>query len=475
MRCHYQSLVFTLVAVAQASLGGETMVEGFAPCPASTFEIAQASAPVLQAPLADLLERTHALSVSGKPLRAYQILADAEDTYIGVIEFDYALGRAALDAGRPDKATLVLSRVLALDPRHAGALIDTGRAYLALGNFAQARVTFEALLALDPPPPVRTQLQAYLEQARMARPVEQQPSTPSGGLSQRGYVAAILGRSTNVNQSPTQSQVFAPGLGGTFELSNQNVRKPDRFSGVMGGVDASLPLDGTFSVVGGGEILERKNFHESAFNIGSLGARLGVAAAADAHLLRIQRRAARDYLGGSPSRDLDALALDYLGLLGADTQILAFAQAGRVRYLPEQLKIFDADLVTRGLGVSQKFVDESTAFVTISTGNQKDIGGNPSGSKRQLGLRAGAEAPIQPHLKLMVSAAWERGQYDRLDPAFLAERRDFITSYEIALQYAFDRRTFVRFSLAQTDQSSNVPIYEYERSEGWVMLRYEFQ
>jgi len=365
--------------------------------------------------------------------------------------------------------------VLALDPRHAGALIDTGRAYLALGNFAQARVALEAVLALDPPPPVRTQLQAYLEQARLARPVEPQPSTQAGGLSQRGYLAAILGRSTNVNQSPVQSQVFVPAFGTSFELSNQNVRKGDGFSGVMGGVDASLPLDGIYSLVGGGEIVERKNAHESAFNIGGLGARLGVAAVVDAHLLRIQRRAARDYLGGSPSRDLDALALDYLGSLGAGTQLLAFAQAGRVRHLPEQLKIFDANLATWGLGASQQFVDESTVFVAVSTGNQKDIGGNPSGNKRQLGLRVGADALIQPHLKLMVGAARERGQYDRIDAAFLTERRDFVTSYEIALQYAFDRRTFVRFGLAQTDQRSNIPIYEYSRSEGWVMLRYEFQ
>jgi len=116
--------------------------------------IAAAQPPERVAPLAELLGQAHELSAAGKAERAYELLASAEDEYIGEPRFDYALGRAALDAGYPARATLAFSRVLAVDPGHAGALIDTGRAYLALGNSQQARATFESLLALDPPPAV---------------------------------------------------------------------------------------------------------------------------------------------------------------------------------------------------------------------------------------------------------------------------------------------------------------------------------
>jgi tetratricopeptide (TPR) repeat protein len=463
--------ILAIIALTQAIPACGADAAGLSAPAVSKFEIAQATASAPRPPLADLLARAESLSSSGKFLDAYELLDGAEDTYIGVIEFDYALGRAALDAGRPDKATLALSRVLALDPGHAGASIDIGRAYLALGNYDQARATFETMLGLDPPPAVRAQLQAYLEQARAAG----QDRSPKSGRSQHGYLAAVYGRSSNVNQSPGQSQVFIPAFGATYQLSNQNVRKADGFAGVMGGVDASLPLNGIYSLIVGGDFAERRNNHESAFDLGGLGARVGIAATTQAQLLRLQLFTGRDYLGGSPSRDMNALGLDYFRDLGADTQLLALAQAGRLRYLPEGLKIFDADFGTLGIGASRKIAGDSTAFVTVSTGHMNDVGGNPSGDRRQLGLRVGADAAILPRLRLMGNATWERGRYDRFDPSFLTERRDFVTYFELALEYALAQRTSLRLSLAQTDQRSNISIYAYDRTEAWLTLRYEFR
>lgn len=461
-------LVFAIIALVQAVPACGADAAGM---PAvSKFEIAQAPVSAPQPPLADLLARAKSLSSSGKLLDAYELLAGAEDTYIGLIEFDYALGRAALDAGLPDKATLALSRVLALDPNHAGALIDIGRAYLALGNYDQARVTFKTLLGLAPPPAVRAQLQVYLEQARAAG----QDRSPKSDHLQHGYLAAVYGRSSNVNQSPGQSQVFIPAFGATYELSNQNLRKADRFAGIMGGADASLPLNGIYSLIVGGDFAERHNNHESAFDLGGLGARVGIAATTQAQLLRFQLFRGRDYLGSSPSRDINAFGLDYSGDLGVNTQLLALTQAGRLRYLPEELKIFDADFDTLEIGVSHKIAGDSTAFVAISTGHMNDVGGNPSGDRRQLGLRVGADAAILPRLRLIANAAWERGKYDRFDPSFLTERRDFVTNFELALQCALARRTSLRFGLAQMDQRSNISIYEYDRTELSLSLRYDF-
>jgi tetratricopeptide (TPR) repeat protein len=445
---------------------------GPAPPAVPNLKIAQAPASAASPPLAGLLARAKSLSSSGKLRDAYELLDGAEDTYFGEIEFDYALGRAALEAGRPDKATLALFRVLALDPGHAGALIDIGRAYLALGNYEQARVTFATLLGLNPPPAVRGQLQSYLEQARAAG---KDLSPKSAVRWQRGYLAATFGRSTNVNQSPGQPQVFVPAFGATYQLSNQNVKKPDGFAGLMGGVEASLPLNDTYSLVGGGEFAERRNNHESSFDLGGLGARLGIAAATQTQLLRVQFSKGRDYLGDSPSRDTNALGLDYFKSIGADTQLLAFTQAGRWRHPPLGLSIYDANFVTLGLGASRNFVGGSTAFVVISTGRQGDVGGNASGDKRQLGLRLGAEAAILAGWKLIGNVGWDKGQYDRFDPSFLTVRYDFRRYYELGLQYALGPRTSLRLGLAQTDQRSNISIYEYDRTDRSLTLRYDFQ
>jgi hypothetical protein len=319
---------------------------------------------------------------------------------------------------------------------------------------------------------VRAQLQVYLEQARAAG---QDRSSHAGGRAQRGYLTAVFGRSSNVNQSPGQPQVFIPAFGATYLLSNQNVAKADGFAGVLGGVEASLPLNDTYSLVGGADFAERRNRHESAFDLGGLGARLGIAAATQAQLLRLQLFTGREYLGGSPNRDMNALGLDYYRNLGAETQLLAYAQVGRLRYLPGELKIFDADFDMLGIGASRKIAGDSTAFVTISTGNMNDVGGNVSGDRRQLRLRGGADVAILPRLRLIGNAAWERGRYNQFDPSFLTERLDFVTYFELALEYALNPRTSLRFGLAQLEQRSNIPIYAYDRTERWVTLRYEFR
>jgi tetratricopeptide (TPR) repeat protein len=418
------------------------------------------------APLPELLAQARALSSSGRFADAYALLAGAEDEYIGEVQFDYALGRAALDAGYPARATLAFSRVLALDPGHAGALIDTGRAYLALGNFEQARATFESLLALDPPPGLRAQLQGFLQQARRELP---------GRAALSGYVAATLGRSTNVNQSPGQGQVFVPLFAARFDLAEQNVRKADRYWSIAGGLDGSLPLSETYSVVGSAELIERQNFRESAFDLGGVGARLGLAAAAGPNLVRLQWIAARNYLGHDPSRDVEALALEGFRMLGPDAQLAASAQGGRIRHVPEALRVFDANFVALGAGASRRFAGSSTLSGGILAGGEHDVGGNPDGDKRQLGFRAAADAPVRARLNASLSFALQRTGYDRVNPAFLVERHDLRRDLELSLQYLLEDAWSARIGVTWTGQRSNIPIYEFQRRELWLMVRRDFR
>ena len=417
-------------------------------------------------PLADLLRQAHELSARGERAQAYELLAGAEDAFIGEPRYDYALGRAALEAGLPARATLAFSRVLAVDPGHAGALIDMGRAYLDLGNFEQARVTFESLLALDPPPPVRAQLQAYLEQARRGL-----PARPAFA----GYLAAGFGWSSNVNQSPSQSQVFVPLFGARFDLADQNVRKSDRFWNLAGGAEGALPLDRTWSVIGGAELVERQNLRESAFDLGGLGTRLGVTAASGLDLLRVQWLAARNDLGHDANRDTGALSVEGFKALGPDDQLAGTLQSGRIRYLPEDLRIFNANFRTLGVGLSHRTDGSSTLAVGISAGEEHDTGGNPDGNKRQLGLRGSIDVPLKPRWSAGASLAWQQVGYDRENPAFLVERRDRRADLELSLQTILREALSLRFGLTLTAQRSNVPIYEFDRREAWLLLRRDFR
>ena len=416
-------------------------------------------------PLAELLARARALASSQGPLAAYELLAAAEDEHIGEIEFDYALGRAALDAGRADRATLAFARVLALDPLHAGALIDTGRAYLALGNAAQARASFEGVLALDPPPAIRDQVRALLVQAGAAQ---------RGRVAWRGYLEANAGWSSNVNQSPTAAQVFVPAFGANFDLAQQNVAKSDGFLGVAGGVDAAAPLERGYALVGGAEFLQRWHRHETAFDLGAVGLRGGVALDGDDTLTRAQLVGIRSDLGHEPSRETAALSLEHIRTVRAVGALSFFAQGGSYRYPLESLRIYDADFLTVGATL-QKLGERTSALLGVAAGGEDDTGGNPQGDKRLYAVRAAAETRLAPRLALTAGAAYQRGRYNQVDPSFLVERDDKRTDLDLGLQYALTTRLFLRLGLSWTEQRSNIPIYAFRRDEAWLGLRHEFR
>jgi outer membrane protein len=425
---------------------------------------AAAGAAAAEEPLAELLARARAVSLSQGPSAAYELLAAAEDEHIGEIEFDYALGRAALDAARPDRATLAFARVLALDPSHAGALIDTGRAYLALGNAAQARATFETVLSLDPPPAVRDQVLAMLAQAGVA----------PGRLALRGYVEASAGWSSNANQSPAAAQVFVPAFGANFDLAQQNVAKSDSFLALAGGIDAALPVDASLALIGGAEFLQRWYRHETAFDLGAVGLRGGVAIAEEARLTRAQLVTVRSDLGHDPARETAALSLEHIRSLRAAGAFSFFAQGGAFRHPLESLRIFDANFLTVGATL-QKLGERSSALIGVAAGGEDDTGGNPAGDKRLFALRGAGEAKVTPRLSLTALAAWQRGRYDQIDPSFLVERDDKRTDLELGLQYALSDGLFLRIGLSWSEQRSNIPIYAFTRDEAWLGLRHEFR
>jgi len=416
--------------------------------------------------LAALLEHARALSTIGKADEAYAVLAAKEDEYIGEIDFDYAIGRAALDSGRADRATLAFTRVLAADPAHTGASIDMGRAYLALGNREQARAVFEGLLALDPPAPLRERLEAYLEQA--------------GGSGKRrtfvsGFVAASAGRDSNVNAAAAQARVFVPLFGAEVDLADRNVRRADNYAGLSEGIDITYQVDEHFTLVGGVDALHRRNARESQFDIDAGTARAGVARTWDRFFARAQLLAGRSYVDHRANREVSALALDISEFPNVPTQWSGFVQAGQFRHPPAELRVFDADFVSGGIGARSTWKSGTALFGNLSSGREYDVGGNPGGDRWLWGLLLGVEQPLASRLSLHASAAGQVAGYRRVDPAFQVTRRDRRADSEIALEYQIDADLRLRLGLRSTRQVSTIPIYAYTRHDLGVTLRRDFR
>src|SRR5574340_1581576 len=148
------------------------------------------------------LRDADALIKGGKPADAYALLEPLEFDRSGEVRFDYLLGIAALDSGKPDKATLAFERVLAVDPNFAGARLDMARAYYQLGDLPRAQTEFQEVLKQNPPEAARITIQKYLDAIAAAEQAKQTRIS--------GYVEGTVGHDSNIANSSTQTFTFAP-------------------------------------------------------------------------------------------------------------------------------------------------------------------------------------------------------------------------------------------------------------------------
>ena len=82
---------------------------------------------------------------------------------------------------------------------------------------------------------------------------------------------------------------------------------------------------------------------------------------------------------------------------------------------------------------------------------------------------------IGTRIKATAAAVGERSRYDKFDPGFETERRDIRRAFDLGAQYYFERNLSLRFNVSYAYTRSNIPIYEYTRVEGTVMLRRDFR
>jgi hypothetical protein len=193
--------------------------------------------------------------------------------------------------------------------------------------------------------------------------------------------------------------------------------------------------------------------------------------------VRGQLQAVRSTLGGSTSREVRAFSLDFAETAaapGTPGTMFGFLHAGGYRHPPVDLQIFDADFLLAGVGAALPIDQKSTASVVFMAGADNDRGGNPSGDRKGLGFRLAWEHALGPQFKLVALASVQNSRYDGFDPAFLVLRDDRRTDLESFLRYDLTPKLELRFGVLRSVQDSNIPIYEFRRTDWTLTLRRQF-
>src|SRR5574340_132046 len=423
----------------------------------------QAEIEAREKPLRDAEE----LIKGGKPADAYALLEPLEFDRSGEVRFDYLLGIAALDSGKPDKATLAFERVLAVDPNFAGARLDMARAYYQLGDMPRAKTEFEAVLKLNPPEAARATIQNYLDA------IAAQEAAKQTGFT--AYLEGTLGNDSNVNNSTGQSQISVPFFNNAvFTLNPTNVRTADDYLGIAAGAEVNHNLDSNFAVYAGADLRDRSNFSKTAFSSLDINARAGVAFGSEADVFRVGVLGGEYTLGSARTRDTVGLNADWRHTFSPSNQLNVFGQYNQYRFVDVAMKVNDFDQQVIGAGWLHVLADGKTAlFGSLYYGTENDVaaGGRVDGPKRFTGLRVGGQSSFNEATELFASLGGQVGDYSVVNTAFLRQRSDKQYDLTLGANWHWDKLWTVRPQLTYSRNDSNIVIYGYDRTDISLTLR----
>jgi tetratricopeptide (TPR) repeat protein len=419
-----------------------------------------------QAPDQRVLAEAQGLLRGGKAEQAWQLLFPLEQRHAGEPDFDYLLGIAALESGRPERATFVLERVIVANPGHMAARLENARAYFALRDFERAQREFELILRTAPPAETRALIQTYL--ARMRDPAQPE------GARVSGYAEVAAGRDSNVSAAAAVNSVFIPGQATEFTPDPLFQRRPDRFWALAAGVEYADALRPGLDMTAGGDFQQRWHDSLDAFD----------SRVADLHVNLVQRLDERDRveyvarynnyeLDNTRYREMGSLGSQWSRSLGPRTRIAASAQGLRIRYASESNQASDSDLLVGVLSTTHLLSGSSRTLAAagVVLGNDNAVAGRADGDRRIYGMNFGAQRQLRARMQGYVRYSLLNSDYATQNADFGITRRDRQRDLSIGLAWEFASGWLLRPQITDIANRSNLPLNEYQRTEASITLR----
>jgi len=439
---------------------------------------------------AKLLRDADTLIRSGKPAAAYALLEPLEFEHAGEVRFDYLIGTAAMDSGKPDMATLAFERVLAVNPDFPSGRFDMGRAYYQLGDFPRARIEFVMALKQNPSESERAGINHYLNGIAAREAGKQTRFT--------GYVEGSVGHDSNVNNSTSQSQVqvFDGFTWTNVALDPTNAQAPDNYYGLAAGAAVIHRKNSNWSFYAGADLRQRVNRKQKYFDSLGVIARAGVMAGEKDDRLRVEMFGGRNNLGGSPNYDSIGFNADWRHMFNTGNQLNVFGQYVQYRYEEPFMKPNDIDQQAAGLGWMHVFTDgKSSLSGSVHYGTENDVspiisvnvpgfinpvivnpsGGRNDGAKRFRGIRAGGMVFINKATALFASAGIQVGDFSKFNYLFLRQRHDRFYDLKLGADWHWEKLWSLRPQLSYFRNDSNIPVYAYERMDVSLTVRRDFR
>jgi outer membrane protein len=459
-------LTSMFVSLMSTTCGAYAQETGQKPSQPGTGPISQKQ--VEFADIEKLLNEADTLIRSGKPADAYALLEPLESEHSGESRFDYLIGIAALDSGKPDRATLAFERALAVNPDYAAARLDLARAYYQLGDLLRAKTEFIAVLQQNPSTEASDNIEKYLNEIA---------AQESGALTRyAGYVEGTVGYDSNVNYSTSQSQIFVDSNAANVTLDPNSVQQSDNYYALAAGGEATHKLNENWDLYAAADFRQRDNQTQKSFNKLDLDTRAGVNIGSKPDRLRLGVLGGRYNLGNAHNSDTVGFSGEWHHELSPYNRLRVFGKYAQYRFVDADMQANDYNQQAIGGGWLHVLVDgRSTLFGSLYYGTEKDVGGRTDGPERFSGIRVGGQTTFGEQTTSYFNAAMQYGHYCKVNQYFLALRNDRLYDLSAGANWHINKLWTLRPQLNYSKDNSNIPIYSYSRTAVSLTIRRDFR
>lgn len=431
-----------------------------------------------------LLREADALLKGGKPADAYALLEPREDDYSGEVAFDYLLGMAALDSGKPDRATIAFERVLAVNPNFSGARLDLARAYFAMGSDDLAKKEFETVLTQSPPEPTAAVIRKHLEVIGERQKTKIQQVTT--------YLEMSMGHDDNITAATPDNVGGVAGilgvprsaLVGVYQPTGSSLHYSGMYTGVSGGADLNrlVSEEKGISVFAGADVKQRVYNRVNAMNNLNLDLRAGVVIANGDNSYRItgtfgQYRQSGFTAGTNSFRDTAGLSAEWKRSFGNSDQMTWSLGFSQPRYLTTPTQ--DTRQVALSGSWLHIFEEKTSPLIFVNANRSVDRAANGSNMGR---TNTGVLAHFQFTPLIDTDFSLSGGLTVRHDDSPGARSPGLVNFYASdetqSVSFGVTTRPWkkwtVKGAVALTNNRSSLSLYQYRRNDSSVSLRRDF-
>jgi outer membrane protein len=422
-----------------------------------------------------------------KAAEAFQKLAALEAKRAGETAFDYWLGVAAFESGRLERAAIAFERALVVDPDFDSARMELGRTYLRMGSLDLAEQEFRRLLPRTQNTEGKQMIESYLSE--IARLKDRQKFATSA------FVEIGAGHDTNIS-STTGS--FSDAIRDSFGLSGilpsgNSIKRSDNFGALNGGGEFVWRYreDRTLFATASARLRSYKDNNDFQYGLVDVAigheVRYGTSALSYVAFGQAFRQdgAFVDTVANTRitnDRNSGGASIDWKTEIASNAQLSFGAQGSVFRYRSNPTQDTNQGTLSATITFQPEALYGSTFGVSLFGGKDSArrpliAGTSADVSRRNLGLRLFAQTDVRNQVSTTASVGYSQRRDDAaFARATLVEfGRDRLLDASVRVTWRIAEKWAIVPYVAYVRNQSNIALYDFNKTEGGVMFRFDIQ